>query len=114
MSVTANSSDTNWNELIVPVAEHLLGQRNHKASKPNDIRFGTYGSVSIKPDTGVFYNHETKTGGGVLDLVVSEKTGGDHRDAFDYLKRNGFDVGDQPRPKPVASKPVNGATDPKS
>jgi hypothetical protein len=76
--------------LMQPVALHLLGEPNSRLSKPPaDIRFGTNGSVSINSETGQFFDHEAKIGGGVLDLI-KHKNGCDHASAVQWLRREGF------------------------
>src|SRR5215510_15958919 len=83
-----------------PVADMLLGQRNAHLSTDSEVRYGRNGSVSIDLPTGTFFDHETKKGGGVLDLIVREQ-GGNHGSAMDWLRKHGFL--DEPRAE-------NGAT----
>src|SRR5215831_10070101 len=72
--------------LMEPVAVRLLGEPNLKLSNPpHDVRFGSRGSISADFVNGRFYDHETKRGGGVLDLI-SHKTG----EAQAWLKREGI------------------------
>ena len=76
--------------LMEPVARRLLGEPNSRLSKPpRDVRFGTYGSMSVNFETGQFFDHEANVGGGVLDLI-NHVCGGDHRDAMDWLRREGL------------------------
>src|SRR6516165_12269008 len=76
--------------LMEPVARRLLGGPNSRLSKPpKELRFGTHGSMSINFETGQFFDHEAKVGGGVLDLIKRER-GGTHRDAMDWLRREGL------------------------
>ena len=56
--------------LMEPVARRLLGEPNDRLSKPpKEWRFGTHGSTSINLETGQFFDHEAKVGGGVIELV---------------------------------------------
>ena len=61
--------DLSYQELIEPVARALLGEPNERLSKPDELRFGTHGSVAVDLAKGTFYDHEANHGGGVLDLV---------------------------------------------
>ena len=79
------------------VAEALLGEVNKGLSKPNELRYGRQGSLSVDLERGVFFDHEKNEGGGVLDLIARE-TGRGGREAIDWLRENGFDVGDGPPP----------------
>ena len=64
--------------IIEPVAVRLLGEVNHRLSKPPKVlRFGTHGSMSIDTESGLFFDHEAKVGGGVIKLVI-HKQGGNH------------------------------------
>ena len=62
-----------FNSLMEPVATRLLGEPNQRLSKPltKDIRYGTRGSLSIDLGNGRFFDRETNSGGGVIDLVAS-------------------------------------------
>ncbi len=53
-----------YQELIEPVARALLGEPNERLSKPNELRFGTHGSVAVDLVHGTFYDHESNEGGG--------------------------------------------------
>ena len=54
------------------VARHLLGEPNKKLSGKRELRFGSRGSIAVDLDKGVWHDHETGTGGGVLDLIQRE------------------------------------------
>lgn len=91
---------TDFVDLMEPVARRLLGDPNPHASTKIEWRYGTRGSLSVKiggPHKGTWNDHETATGGGVLDLVVRER-GGDRKDAADWLKQE-FGLADE-RPEP--------------
>jgi hypothetical protein len=56
--------------LMEPVALRLLGKPNPRLSRlPKNVRYGSNGSMSVNFETGKFYDHEKKIGGGVLDLI---------------------------------------------
>ena len=68
------------------IATHLLGAPNTRLSRDDDLRFGSNGSVSVKPSTGEFYDHERGDGGGVIELIRREG----EADPAAWLERNGF------------------------
>jgi KaiC/GvpD/RAD55 family RecA-like ATPase len=74
---------------IASIAEELLGHPNSRLSTDGDLRYGSNGSVSIDVATGTYYDHETKKGGGVLDLI-SRETGRDHQSAVTWMKEHGY------------------------
>lgn len=81
---------TDFSALMEPVALRLLGEPNHQRSHPpHDVRFGTHGSMSVNYETGEYYDHEAKRGGGVLDLVA-HKTGGNRTEAISWLRNEGL------------------------
>jgi hypothetical protein len=55
------------------VARTLFGEPNPHHSKPDKPRWGNKGSLAINESRGVWYDHESKTGGGVLDLIGRER-----------------------------------------
>lgn len=61
---------TDYATHIGEVAKLLKGDPNAELSKPDDLRFGRHGSLSIKPSTGLWHDHEANTGGGTLDLIL--------------------------------------------
>jgi putative DNA primase/helicase len=67
------------------VSRKLCGPINKRMSKPEELRFGTNGSMSINLRTGTFYDHENKIGGGVLELI-RHKTGKTNGAAIQWLK----------------------------
>mgnify|MGYP000517641556 CR=1 FL=1 len=80
-----------YQELMEPVARYLLGEPNARLSKPDELRFGTHGSVAVDLATGTFYDHEANEGGGVLDLVRLKSDSTKTRtDAAKWLERAGF------------------------
>lgn len=55
--------------LMPSVASILLGEPNKNLSNKHELRYGTKGSVAVDLKKGTFYDHESKVGGGVLDLI---------------------------------------------
>ena len=84
MTVTAN----NWVALLEPVARDLLGEPNRKVTTGSDWRYGTQGSLSVRIDRGVWFDHEEGRGGGVLKFVMRELRC-DERGAFKWLLDRG-------------------------
>jgi putative DNA primase/helicase len=98
------ASKINFDELMTPVAARLLDKPNTRLSKPpRDVRFGAHGSMSINYETGQFFDHESKIGGGVIDLV-KHKTGLDHAGAVSWLRREGL-LPAKPTGSALASRP---------
>ena len=73
------------------VATILLGEPNPDCSKPDELRFGKRGSLSVDLESGVWHDHEANQGGGVLDLIERE-TGKSGRAAVEWLERHGITV----------------------
>lgn len=102
-------------QIIGPLAQSFFGEPNRAFSSGHELRYGAKGSLSVDLHKGTWYDHESEEGGGVLDLVTREtKLEGPAR--VDWLKQQGFDVGDnvrangngashrhQPRPTLVAA-----------
>ena len=72
-------------QLMQPVAERLLGEPNKHMSKKGELRYGKKGSLSVDLGKGTFFDHETKSGGGVLDLIRRE-----HDDPMQWLREQGL------------------------
>ncbi len=97
---------TDFADLIGPVAQRLLGDPAPHLSSKDEWRYGTRGSLSVKvggQHKGTWSDHETATGGGVLDLVARQK-GGDRKSAAEWLKQE-FRLADD-RPAPTARREV--------
>jgi Protein of unknown function (DUF3987) len=76
--------------LMEPVCAILLGEPNARLSRPpRNVRYGSNGSLSVNFETGEFYDHEAKRGGGVLDLI-QHKLGCDHGGAVAWLRGQGL------------------------
>ena len=52
------------------IAIALLGEPNEKLSKPSELRWGTFGSLSVDIEKGTFYDHEQASGGGLTQLIA--------------------------------------------
>jgi hypothetical protein len=61
--------DMSYSSIIEPVATHYWGEPNPKLSSPGELRFGSHGSKSVNIAEGIWHDHESKTGGGVVDLI---------------------------------------------
>ncbi|EOZ4813242.1 VapE family protein [Pseudomonas aeruginosa] len=83
---TPNSQFASYME---PVARLLLGTPNIDQSTPDNLRFGSRGSLSVDLKQGVWHDHESGHGGGVLDLIERE-TGKAGRAAVEWLERQGI------------------------
>lgn len=91
--------------LILEVATHFWGAPT--STKKGESRWGKQGSKSVSIAKGTWHDHESKTGGGVLDLVMRE-VGGSKAEAVDYLKEKGFAVPDDGRKPERAERPKAG------
>lgn len=81
---------TDYAELIEPVARALRGDPNPEHSKPDDLRFGTHGSLSVVPSAGTWFDHEANTGGGTLALIQHLEAASDKAGAFAWLVEQGL------------------------
>src|SRR5262245_41512313 len=77
----------NFSDLMVRVAEHILGAPNDKYSNDKEKRWGTKGSLAVKIKDGTWYDHENKEGGGCLDFIRHHINGGD---PIAWLRENHF------------------------
>lgn len=73
-------------QLMEPVARNLLGEPNSRLSSSKELRFGKHGSLSVCLESGTWFDHEEKVGGGVRDLVA-KNTG---QNPKDWLKAQGL------------------------
>ncbi len=79
--------------LAGPVARALIGEPNRSLSTPSELRFGNRGSLSVKVagrKAGLWHDHETGTGGGVLDLVATYSGARSRPEQIDWLRQHGF------------------------
>lgn len=82
---------------MAPVARLVWGEPNAQMSSKKELRWGSHGSKSVDVDKGTWYDHQEKTGGGLLDFLEREK-GLRNGQPFEWLKSNGFDLEESPRP----------------
>ena len=75
--------------LARPVALALLGDPNPRMSTARELRYGRKGSLTVRLDSGQWFDHESGDGGGVLDLVARER-GGDRAAAARWIDAEGF------------------------
>ena len=83
---------------VEELAKQLLGEKNHKLSHGNNIRFGKKGAISIMTNgrfDGLWKNFETGESGNLLKLIQNT-TGLGFKDALDYA---GSFLGIQPETK---------------
>ena len=83
---------------MAAVAQRLLGEPDFELNGGNDWRYGSRGSLSVDVKRGVWRDYERDEDGGVRDLIARER-GGTKKDACDWLRDEGFDVGDD-HPEP--------------
>jgi len=84
------------------VARQLWGEPNKQLSSKDELRFGKQGSVSVMIETGEFFDHEAKEGGGVLwaiERMTGQTVEGGH--AIQWLRDNGYYVEDRESPPPA-------------
>ncbi|HEX5508946.1 MAG TPA: AAA family ATPase [Pseudolabrys sp.] len=93
MNAPANISDLSAH--MQGVARILLGEPNARMSSKRELRFGANGSWSIDLEKGTAFSHEMNQGGGVLWLI-EQLNGAKGKDAFAWLKSNGFEIEDRP------------------
>ena len=75
--------------LMKAVAQRLLGEPNKALSHGHELRFGNRGSLSVDTKRGVWHDHESGEGGGVLALI-SRVRGLTKGQALDWLRAEGF------------------------
>ena len=63
---------TDWPEIIDAVTRELLGEPS--ASNARELRYGRRGSLSVQLDKGAWFDHEKDEGGGVIELVMRERS----------------------------------------
>lgn len=76
------------------VGRELFGEPNNQLSKPDELRFGAHGSLSIDLKKGTYFDHSEGKGGGVLALIERE-TGRSNGEAVEWLRERGFDIEDR-------------------
>ena len=105
-------SDAIFAASIEAVARHLLGEPNRKMSSRRQLRFGSHGALAVEIGgraAGTWFDHESGTGGGVIDLIRRERRC-DKAAALAWLRSAGFLDGERehhPRraPQEAAERP---------
>ena len=88
MPAAAGADFGSW---IGAVAAELCGTLNARLSSKTEHRYGTNGSLAIDLTKGTFYDHESKEGGGTLDLI-ERYTGRKGGERIEWLREHGFSV----------------------
>src|SRR5262245_34070876 len=74
-------------DLMLPVAEHILGPPNKSLSNNEEKRWGTKGSLAVNVKKGVWTDFENNVSGGCLDFIKRHINGGD---PIAWLRENHF------------------------
>ena len=94
-----------WPAIAYRVAVELLGEPNSPLSNVREWRWGRRGSFALQAKTGRWYDFESDTKGGALDLVMRE-TGLDQPAAFEWLRSRGLvDATERRVPASAATNP---------
>jgi hypothetical protein len=87
MKPPPGSDQFDWVAHAEAVAADIFGEPNAEMSRPpDDVRFGSHGSVAINYTTGVWYDFENERGGGIKELIRVYKQITDHDAAIAYAK----------------------------
>src|SRR4051794_23762487 len=97
--------DIDFAALMGPVAAALLGEPNRVLSNDRELRYGNRGSLSVDLDAGTWFDHESKVGGGVLDLVRRQLRC-DQPGALDWLREKAILEPAPERPRRVKRRVV--------
>lgn len=77
-------------KLMEPAARLLLGDPNERMCSALELRWGRKGSISVDLERGIWHDHATDEGGGLLDLIHREVGTATTRAAFEWLERAGL------------------------
>ena len=112
--VTQVDFDTLAPQIIDEVAKALMPDRPIFHENDREIRFGNKGSFSVNKREGTFYDFESDTGGGILDMIAHVERLENRRQAFQWLRNHGFLEGlftstqhSRPRPQPRARQSID-------
>jgi hypothetical protein len=94
----ATASTLDFAGLMPKVASRLFDKPNKAMSNATTLRFGTHGSMAINLEEGQFYDHEAKSGGGVLELIQRVKNV-DMAGALAWLEDEGLKEREKPEEK---------------
>ncbi|MEX0684036.1 MAG: AAA family ATPase, partial [Dehalococcoidia bacterium] len=97
-------SETDFAHMAVAVAECFWGEPNKQLTTKLTAVWGSQGSRKLDIKAGTWFDHECQRGGGVIDLVMTEKdcTKGD---AVAWLEAEGF-IEKREREQPQRSAPL--------
>ena len=84
--VTQVDFDTLAPQIIDEVAKALMPDRPIFHENDREIRFGNKGSFSVNKREGTFYDFESDTGGGILDMIAHVERLENRRQAFQWLR----------------------------
>ena len=76
--------------LMEPTARLLLGDPNPRLSTPRELRWGRKGSLSVNVDRGIWRDHSTEAGGGVLALIAQETGAATPAECLQWLRNAGL------------------------
>jgi hypothetical protein len=79
-------SHIDFKSIAPDVCKALLGEPNSKLSKPDELRYGSNGSLSLDLTKATYFNFEANEGGGLLDLIKRETS----TDPLEWLRINHF------------------------
>jgi hypothetical protein len=97
-------SDRDLDRIAEDVAKKVLGKQSAAHSTPGkELRWGSNGSMSFDVKKRTFYAFDDEDGGGVLWLLEREK-GLKGKDAFKWLRDNGFSLDDRKASDDQAAK----------
>lgn len=88
---------SDFSQYIEEVSLALLGEP--KAKKGSEWRWGSHGSMVVDVEKGTYYDHESKEGGGPLDLIIRETSAATIKAAISWLEQQGIKPKDNPEPK---------------
>ncbi|MEM7729063.1 MAG: toprim domain-containing protein [Pseudomonadota bacterium] len=84
------------------IVSAFRGEPNRKLSTRHEMRWGRKGSLSVRMTgdrAGVWHDHETNDGGGVLDFII-EETGGDFARGLEWAQAFlGTPTAERPAPR---------------
>jgi hypothetical protein len=76
--------------LIGPIARHFFGPPNPRLSSKTELRFGSNGSLSVDLVKGVWYDHEKKVGGNLIDMIKMQARLTTARECDEWAEDHGF------------------------
>lgn len=68
------------------IVKSLLGEPKPHLTKGTKWRYGTRGSLAVDAARGIWFDHESGQGGGMLDLIVAQTSCRNQTEALEWLK----------------------------